>query len=104
MYLPKRNKRQDGFVLIVALILLTTVSLLVLAGMRGGMLGERMSGNYMDRNLAKLAAEQALTQGLAKLQSNSTTCLDIGCTEFQCRGHRHCRDRDSPACRLDWHR
>jgi type IV pilus assembly protein PilX len=33
----------------------------------------------MDRNLAKLAAEQALTQGLAKLQANASTCYDTGC-------------------------
>lgn len=86
MHEPDHHNRQDGFVLIVALILLTTVSLLVLAGMRGSLLGERMAGNYMDRNLAKLAAEQALTQGLAKLQANSTTCFDTGCTSANVAG------------------
>lgn len=76
----KRTKKQDGFVLIVTMILLLVVSLLVLSGMRGGLLGERMAGNAMDRNLAKLAAEQAITQGLARLQANATACLDTGCS------------------------
>jgi type IV pilus assembly protein PilX len=72
--------RQQGFVLVVTMILLLAVSLLVLGGMRSSVLGERMAGNAMDRNLAKLAAEQAVTQGLAVLQANSVMCLDTGCT------------------------
>jgi type IV pilus assembly protein PilX len=72
--------RQQGFVLVVTMILLLVVSLLVLGGMRSSVLGERMAGNAMDRNLAKLAAEQAVTQGLAVLQANAATCLDTGCT------------------------
>jgi type IV pilus assembly protein PilX len=71
---------QQGFVLVVTMILLTVVSLLVLGSMRSSVLGERMAGNSMDRNLAKLAAEQALTQGLAKLQANADMCLNSGCT------------------------
>lgn len=81
-----RQAKQDGFVLIVTLILLMAVSLLVLAGMRVGVMGERMAGNAMDRNLAKLAAEQAITQGLAKLQANATTCLDDGCSDTNTAG------------------
>ncbi|APW43225.1 pilus assembly PilX family protein [Rhodoferax saidenbachensis] len=78
IYSP-RQKKQQGFVLIVTMILLMVVSLLAVGGMRVSVMGERMAGNAMDRNLAKLAAEQAITQGLAKLQANSTVCLDTGC-------------------------
>ncbi|MFZ6750562.1 pilus assembly PilX family protein [Undibacterium sp. Ren11W] len=76
----KKQKKQNGFILIVALILLVSVTLLVLNGMRLANVGERMSGSSMDRGRAKMAAEQALTQGLALLQTAGTACLDGGCT------------------------
>ncbi|MBE9609748.1 pilus assembly PilX family protein [Chitinilyticum piscinae] len=71
--------RQQGFVLIVALLLLVVVTILVLNGMRGTTLNEKMAGSYMDRHRAYQAAEQALRQGSALLQANAETCLD-GCT------------------------
>lgn len=82
----KDLKKQNGFILIVALILLVTVTLLVLSGMRLANVSERMSGSSMDRGRAKMAAEQALTQGLALLQSAGTTCLDSGCTSANLPG------------------
>jgi type IV pilus assembly protein PilX len=80
MPFPSKHAKHKGFVLIVTLILLMAVSIVVLAGMKGSVLEERMSGNHMDRARAKLAAEQAITQGLAKLQANATECLENGCS------------------------
>jgi type IV pilus assembly protein PilX len=47
--------------------------------MRNSIINEKMAGNYMDRNRAYQAAEQALRQASALLQSNSDSCVD-GCT------------------------
>jgi type IV pilus assembly protein PilX len=73
-------KNQKGFVLIISLVLLVVISLLVVNGMGLTSMGERMSGNQMDRTRAQMAAEQALTQGVAVLQANGDTCLADGCT------------------------
>ena len=54
--------------------------------LRGGVLESArrywhdVSGNQMDRTRAQMAAEQALTQGIAVLQANGDTCLADGCT------------------------
>jgi type IV pilus assembly protein PilX len=79
-------KKQNGFVLIVSLVFLVTVTLFVLSGMRLANVSERMSGSSMDRGRAKMAAEQALTQGLALLQAAGPTCLDAGCTNTTLAG------------------
>lgn len=76
----KQKQKQNGFILIVALILLVTVTLFVLSGMRLANVSERLAGSSMDRGRAKMAAEQALTQGLAKLQEAGSSCLEDGCT------------------------
>ncbi|WP_432723126.1 PilX N-terminal domain-containing pilus assembly protein [Jeongeupia wiesaeckerbachi] len=72
-------KRQQGFVLVVSLILLVIVTILVVNTMRATTMNEKMAGNYMDRNRAYQAAEQALRQGEAVLQNNADACL-AGCT------------------------
>ena len=62
-YYSYRNRRQRGVALIVALILLLTMTLLGLTAMRSNTQGERMAGNFRDRNLAFQAAEAALREG-----------------------------------------
>ncbi|WP_303808358.1 pilus assembly PilX family protein [Aeromonas rivipollensis] len=52
--------RQRGMVLILSLIFLTVVSLLAMAAMRGGVLQEKMAGNYQESLQALQAAEAAL--------------------------------------------
>lgn len=79
------KKKQDGFILIVSLILLVTVTILVVNGMRNTVINEKMAGNYMDRNRAYQAAEQALRQAVALLQSNADSCVD-GCTNSNVTG------------------
>jgi type IV pilus assembly protein PilX len=76
----KEQKTQKGFVLIVSLILLVAVTLFVISGMRSSTVSERMAGSHMDRGRAKLAAEQALVQGLAALQTGGSKCVEDGCT------------------------
>lgn len=52
--------RQRGMVLILSLIFLAVVSLLAMAAMRGGVLQEKMAGNYQESLQAFQAAEAAL--------------------------------------------
>jgi type IV pilus assembly protein PilX len=80
IFMNKEQKTQKGFVLIVSLILLVAVTLFVMAGMRSSTVSERMAGSHMDRGRAKLAAEQAITQGLAALRTGGSICVEDGCT------------------------
>jgi len=74
-----QHHKQSGLSLIVAMIMLLVLTILVISGVRGTTMGERMSGNHMERTRAYQAAEQALSQGLATLQNNGDSCLS-GCT------------------------
>ncbi|GHD64574.1 pilus assembly PilX family protein [Jeongeupia chitinilytica] len=83
--MPNHNRNQQGFVLVVSLILLVIVTILVVNAMRVTTMNEKMAGNYMDRNRAYQAAEQALRQGESLLQNNAETCLS-GCTGSNVNG------------------
>lgn len=72
-------QKQKGFVLIVCLLMLAAISIIALGGMASTTVGERIAGSYTDRSRAYLAAEQALTQGMAFLRANSVTCLENIC-------------------------
>lgn len=76
--------RQRGFVLIVSLIFLVAITVLVVGGMKGSILGERMAGSHMDRTRAYQAAEQALRMGEAALQARADACVS-GCTDTTAR-------------------
>jgi type IV pilus assembly protein PilX len=52
--------QQKGMALILSLIFLTVVSMLAMAAMRGGLLQEKMAGNYRESLQAFQAAEAAL--------------------------------------------
>ncbi|QKJ66200.1 hypothetical protein HQN60_05435 [Deefgea piscis] len=80
-----KNHKDNGFILIIALILLAVVTILVVNGMRSTTMNEKMAGNYMDRNRAYQAAELALRQGSALLQANADSCLD-GCSNATVTG------------------
>jgi type IV pilus assembly protein PilX len=56
-------RRQQGAALIITMILLMTVTLLAITGLRGANQQERMSANAYDRDLAFQAAEAALRAG-----------------------------------------
>jgi type IV pilus assembly protein PilX len=55
-------KRQQGVALIVSLVLLTIVTILSLAAMRGANLGARIAVNHQHKQLAFQAAENALAK------------------------------------------
>ncbi|MBM5574228.1 PilX N-terminal domain-containing pilus assembly protein [Deefgea sp. CFH1-16] len=80
-----RKNKQSGFILIIALVMLAVVTILVVNGMRGTTMNEKMAGNYMERNRAYQAAEQGLRQGSALLQANAETCAD-GCNSMSVVG------------------
>ena len=77
--MTSRKKNQEGFVLVVALVLLAIVSLLAVNGMGVTTMNERMAGNHMDRGRAYAAAERALTQAQDFLRANASACLAAGC-------------------------
>ena len=52
--------RERGVILIIALVFMTVMALLVLAGMRTGLLQERMAANARNRQVALQAAEAML--------------------------------------------
>jgi len=60
---------QTGAALIVGLIVLTTLTLLGLSGMRTAQVEERMAGNFRDRSLAFQGAEAALRDAEAYLKA-----------------------------------
>lgn len=55
--------------LIVALVLLVVITLVGLAAVRGTIMQQKMTGNFYDREVAFQAAEAALRQGEADVQS-----------------------------------
>ncbi len=55
--------RQQGAVLITALVLLVVLTLLGVSGMQNTILEERMAGNYRDSQIAFESAEAALRTG-----------------------------------------
>ena len=57
------HPKERGFVLIISMLVLLVLTILVVNSVRNSVLGEKMAGNYMDRNRAMQAAEQALRQG-----------------------------------------
>lgn len=83
---PSSKAGQDGFVLIVAMILMLVMSILAVSSVRGAAQGERVAGNYRERNQAFMAAEQALSQGQALLRANAVTCLESVCDNTNLAG------------------
>jgi type IV pilus assembly protein PilX len=64
-------RRQQGAVLIVALVLLLVLTVLGTAGLQDTTLEERMSGNFRDHSNAMQAAEAALRAGEVGISSTS---------------------------------
>ena len=58
--LPTANAPQEGFVLIVGLVILGLLTMLALSGMRDSTIQEKMAGASRDSGLAFQAAESAL--------------------------------------------
>jgi len=79
---PCNARKDGGFALIMAMLILFVLTILVVNAVRGSSMGEQMAGGYMDRNRAMQAAEQALRKGQAILMTlddaNDPLCLN-GC-------------------------
>jgi len=76
--MKNKFQNENGFALIVSMIILAVLSILVVNAVRSTTLSEKMSGSYMDRTLAQQAAEQALRQGEKRLMENGEVCV-VGC-------------------------
>lgn len=78
--LPLVPQRQEGAVLIVALIMLLLLTIIGLSSMRGTSLQESMAGNMRDGSLALQASEAALRKGedtvIAKFLAGSLGTLE----------------------------
>ncbi len=56
----KRDRKQNGFILIVSLVFLMIMTMLGIAMFGGFTMDERMSGNHREKNRARDAAQAAL--------------------------------------------
>jgi type IV pilus assembly protein PilX len=67
----KNARKEKGFTLVVAMILLVVITLLALGAMRSTTLQTRMAANLYDRGLAFQTAESALMAAQIQVASNS---------------------------------
>ena len=73
--LPTANAPQEGFVLIVGLVIMGLLTMLALSGMRDSTMQEKMAGASRDSGLAFQAAESALRDA-----ENCITGATLNCT------------------------
>jgi type IV pilus assembly protein PilX len=66
---PNARSRQSGIAMVVALMMLLVLTIIGTAAARMTLMEERMTGNTQDRGIAFQAAEAALRDGEAFLQS-----------------------------------
>lgn len=82
---PYPIHRQRGVALVIALILLVVMTLLGLTAMRNVTLEEKMAGQTFDRSVSFQAAEAALREAEAWVESNKPTpASGSGCTAGVC--------------------
>ena len=89
--LPTANAPQEGFVLIVGLVILGLLTMLALSGMRDSTIQEKMAGASRDSGLAFQAAESALRDA----ENCITGATPIDCT-FDANEDAHF-SKDDPA-------
>ena len=88
--LPTTNAPQEGFVLIVGLVILGLLTMLALSSMRDTTMQEKMAGASRDSGLAFQAAESALRDA-----ENCITGTTTGCT-FDASNDAHFAQDDIP--------
>ena len=74
--LPTTNAPQEGFVLIVGLVILGLLTMLALSSMRDTTMQEKMAGASRDSGLAFQAAESALRDAEKCLKDDATCKFD----------------------------
>ena len=72
--LPTANAPQEGFVLIVGLVILGLLTMLALSGMRDSTMQEKMAGASRDSFIAFQAAEDALRRAEECLENDDSGC------------------------------
>ena len=87
--LPTTNAPQEGFVLIVGLVILGLLTMLALSSMRDTTTQEKMAGASRDSGLAFQAAESALRDA-----ENCITGTTAGCT-FDATNDAHFNEADA---------
>lgn len=76
------RNNQQGFILIISMLMLLIVTILVINSVRATTMNEKMSGAYMDRARAQNRAELAIAEGqglLVSSSANAEICRDPGC-------------------------
>jgi len=78
--------KQRGVVLVIALVLLFTLTLIAVSSMGTSRLEQKMTANMRDRQVAFQAAEAALREGERFVQDNALieANFDAACTGGQC--------------------
>jgi len=71
--MTRYNNRQSGVALMVGLIILLLLSIIVVTAMRVSSLEERMAGNLRNQNTAFQAAESALREAEAFIESGAAS-------------------------------
>lgn len=66
------RERQQGFVLVVSLILLLILTILAIGAASSSSLQSRMAANAQDMNLAFQSAESGLTRWMSKFNTNQS--------------------------------
>lgn len=87
-YSDKPRSSEQGFALVVAMVMLVIIALLAISSMRGTTLQTRMAGNMYDRGLAfqtsetaLIAAQNAITAAQGQSLANVLTALNaLDCT------------------------
>jgi len=88
--LPTANAPQEGFVLIVGLVILGLLTMLALSGMRDSTIQEKMAGASRDSGLAFQAAESALRDA-----ENCITGTTDGCAFDAAANDAHFNEADA---------
>jgi type IV pilus assembly protein PilX len=88
--LPTTNAPQEGFVLIVGLVILGLLTMLALSSMRDTTMQEKMAGASRDSGLAFQAAESALRDA-----ENCITGTTAGCTFDAATNDAHFNEADA---------
>lgn len=82
---PRSLQRQNGVVLIVALLILMAMTIVSVSSMSSSTLEERMAANLKDREKAFQAAEAALRYGESLVEAGiSTGAFNTTCTGGYC--------------------
>lgn len=72
--------RQRGIALVVALLLLVVIMLVGLAAVRSTTMQQKMTSNFLDREVAFQSAEAALRQGEVAVQAASDPAVFYNCS------------------------